>query len=311
VAARPDYYKVLGVGRDADEQAIRKAYKQLALKYHPDRNPDDKSAEAKFKEISEAYAVLSNPEARKKYDTFGHQGPGAGGFDFSGFDFRNMRGSYSGGGQSFFGSFGDIFSEIFGGRGRGGGASMGGDPFGAFTGAMRGRDLLFRMQIDFMLAIEGGVTQINIPQRGSVSVRIPAGVDTGQKIRLRGKGEAGPNGSAAGDMIIELEVKPHPHFKREGHDLRIQVPITIAEAVLGGRIQVPTLGGQATITLPAGTQSGQVFRLKGRGVRTKNAKGDLYVAVQITVPTKIDEKSRMLIETFAKENPMQPRKDLL
>jgi DnaJ-class molecular chaperone len=324
LAQKRDYYEVLGVGRSASTDEIRKAYKRLAKKYHPDYNPGDKKAEANFKEVSEAYAVLANDESRKKYDTFGHQGPGAGpGFDFSGFDFRNMRGNYSSGGETFSGSFGDILSELFGGRGgraRGGGGR--GQPFGGFGGfggfedpaALGGRDLQYRMAIDFMLAAKGGVTKLQVPREGredTVSVRIPAGVDNGQTIRIKGKGEVGPRGPA-GDLLIEVTIEPHKFFKREGLDLFCTLPITIAEAVLGAKVQAPTLDGGVTITIPPGTQGGQTLRVRGRGIRKKaGAEGDLYVAVTIVVPKRIDEKSKSLIQEFDRENPLQPRAGLV
>lgn len=315
MAEKRDYYKVLGVKRGAGEDEIRSAYKKLARQNHPDLNPDDKQAEARFKEISESYAVLSNSEARKKYDAFGHRGSGAQGFDFSGFDFRNMRGGFSAEGENFHGSFGDILSELLGGRsGRGGRrrAPQGGDPFGAFgpsgAGARPGRgggEVRLKLKIDFDLAAKGGVTQIqfsNGGQTAKVATRIPAGVDTGQTIRLKGKSPGG------GDLLIEIEVGPHAVFTRDGLNLRCTVPITIAEAVLGEKIPVPTLDGEATITIPAGTQGGQTLRLRGRGIRKSDKQsGDLFVTVQIAVPKNIDEKSKALIRTFDKENKIQPR----
>lgn len=318
MAGKRDYYEILGVSRNASDDDIRKAYKKLARKYHPDFNPDNKEAESRFKEVSEAYAVLASKEARQKYDTFGHQGPGKGGFDFSGFDFRNMQGGFSAGGDTFFGSFGDVLSELFSGRGARPGRrrAAAGEPFpgfgfGDFAGGGQGggRDLRFRMAIDFMLAAKGGVTQIQAPRGNGnerISVRVPAGVSSGQTIRLKGKGEVGPGGGA-GDLLIEIEVQPHPVFKREGFDLYCSLPITIGEAVLGCQIQVPTLEGEATITIAPGTQGGQTLRLRGRGIRTEAAKGDLYVTVQIVVPRTINEKSKALIQTFEKENPIHPR----
>jgi len=315
---------VLGVPRGAEMKDIRSAYKKLAKKFHPDLNPDDKEAEARFKEISEAYAVLSNPEARKKYDQFGHQGPQAGGFDFSGFDFRNMSGGFSSQGETFFGSFGDILSDLLGGRGaRGprGRRPSRGDPFGGFDpsgiggfedGGFRGRrppqELRLKLNIDFILAAQGGVTKIHLAvggQNQEITTRIPAGMSTGQVIRLKGKGPGGT------DLLLELEVGEHPVFTRDGLNLRCTVPITIAEAVLGAKVRVPTLEGEATITIPPGTQGGQTLRLRGRGVRKSNKqKGDLFVNVKIAVPKKVNDKSKALIQTFDKDNPMHPRADI-
>ena len=308
MARKKDFYEVLGVKRESSVDDIRKAYKKLARKYHPDLNPNDKSAESKFKEISEAYMVLSNPDARKKYDTFGHQGPGSSGFDFSGFDFNNMSGDFRAGGETFFSSFGDIFSDLFGQRARGRGRAAG-NPFG-FGGARPAPDLRFRMQIGFELAARGGITQIQVPRGGrmeTIAVRIPAGVDNGQTIRLKGQGESTYPGSAAGDLLIEIEITPHHVFQREGLDLKCAVPITIAEAVLGAKIEVPTLEGSATISIAPGTQGGQTLRLKGRGIKRNSQKGDLFVIIQIAVPKKINEKSRSLIQAFDQENPLQPR----
>ncbi len=311
MAKQRDYYEILGVGRNATTDEIKKAYKQLAKKYHPDKNQGNKDAEARFKEISEAYVVLSNPEARRKYDTFGAQGPGAGGFDFSGFDFNNMSGGFSAGGQTFSGSFGDILSEIFGGGRRRSRGWSGMDAFGFGGEPPGGRDLEYRMEVDFDTAAQGGVMQIQLAPGNRVSVRIPAGVENGQRIRVRGKGVAGPMGGAPGDLVIEVQVGAHPFFTRVGLDLRCTVPITIGEAVLGGQIDVPTLDGSSTITLPPGTQSGQTFRLRGRGIHAKNGrKGDLYATVKIVVPKDISDKSRTLIETFERENKLYPRQNL-
>jgi molecular chaperone DnaJ len=309
VAGKPDYYKVLGwhaKRRTGDSQGLQTTGAEIP----PRRNPDDKSARRKFKEISEAYAVLSNPEARKNIRRLRPPRTRGERLRFFGLRFpATLRGSYSAAGSRFFGSFGEHFSEIFGGRGRGGGPSMDGDPFGAFTGAMRGRDLLFRMQIDFTLAIEGGVTQINIPQRGSVSVRIPAGVDTGQKIRLRGKGEAGPNGAAAGDMIIELEVKPHPHFKREGLDLRLQAPITLRGGA-GGAHPGADAGRPGDDNAAAGHAKRAGVPVEGTRRAHKKRQGDLYVVVRLWCPRR-----SMIIAGADRDvrqgNPMQPRQDLL
>jgi len=303
-----DYYEVLGVARSASPDDIRKAYKTLAKKYHPDFNPNDKEAESRFKEVSEAYAVLSNEDARRKYDAFGHQRPGGGGFDFSGFDFRNMSGGFRMGGDTFFGSFGDILGELFGGRGkrRGGARGPQGNPFAGFGGFENqppAPEMRYQLTIDFLLAARGGVKKIKLPgHRQAVSVRIPAGINTGQTIRLRDPG--------AGEALIELTVEPHPFFTRDGLNLHCQVPISIGEAVLGAKIPVPTLDGEATITVPPGTQGGQTFRLRGRGIRKNDAeKGDIYVKVQIAVPKKISEKAKVLMQNFEKETPMNLRVD--
>ncbi len=328
MTGKRDYYKVLELSRNVSDKDIRAAYKKLAKKYHPDFNPDDKAAEGKFKEVSEAYAVLSNAEAKKKYDAFGHQRPGAPGFDFSGFDFNNMRGGFSTQGETFFGSFGDVLSDLFGGRAPKAhrtGRPRHGDPigfdlggFGGFGGPTGGpgcgrqfnnqsvdRDLRLKLKIDFELAAKGGVTQIHLSVGGKgekISTRIPAGVDTGQTIRLKGKAPGG------GDLLLEVDVDSHGVFRRDGLNLHCTQSLTIAEAVLGAKISVPTLDGEATITIPAGTQGGQTLRLRGRGIRKSGKeKGDLFVTVTIAVPKAINEKSKALIKGFDKENPMHPR----
>jgi DnaJ-class molecular chaperone len=317
VAKKRDYYDVLGLARTASDKEIRATYKTLAKKYHPDFNPDDKKAEEKFKHVSEAYAVLSNPEARRKFDTYGHQGPGQGGFDFSGFDFRNMQGGFSSQGETYFGSFGDVLSEMLGGgRGRqrqarrrpAGGFGFNNAGGGGFGGAPPPREVRLKLTIDFLLAARGGVTQIHLSHGGGneqISTRIPAGVGSGQTIRLKGKAPGG------GDLLLEVEVESHPVFSRDGLNLKCTVPITIAEAVLGGQIRVPTLDGEATIKIPPGTQGGQTLRLRGRGVRRdEKNKGDLLATFQIAVPKEVNDKSKALIQSFDKENPLHPRADL-
>ena len=305
--AKKDYYEILGVSKTASDADIKKAYRKLAQKYHPDRNPDDKSAEAKFKEISEAYAVLSNKEARTKYDRFGHNaGQGFEGFDFSDFDFRNFSGSFSGGGQRFSSAgmdLGDILGEMFGMGGRRGRAESFNDRRRA---GMRGQDLQYTLTLGFEAAAHGETTQIQVPvgkSRKSINVRIPAGVDDGQTIRLKGQGAPGMGGGPNGDLLLEIKLNPHPIFKREGLDLFCEQKISIAQAVLGGKLEVPRLDGSTvSMNIPAGTQGGQRFRLKGKGISKPNGTtGDLYVTVQIAVPRDVDAKSKELIEKFDKQ----------
>lgn len=305
-AKKRDYYELLGVSRNASADDIRKAYRKLARKYHPDFNKENKKAEDKFKEISEAYAVLSNDEAKKKYDKFGHNGgPGFEGFDFSGFDFNNFSGSFSGGGKSYStGGFdlGDILGGFFGGRSR-----KGGSPFGDSFGSQRqkGQDLRYIMNICFVDAALGTTTSVNIDTgkgQKALKVRIPAGVDDGQTIRLKGKGALGSVGGPAGDLLIELKVQPDPRFTRKGYDIYCKTKITIGTAVLGGCIDVPTLTGQnVSISVPPGTQGGQQFRVTGKGIKDKKGKtGNLYCTVNLAIPKDIDEKSKELIEDFEK-----------
>lgn len=308
--AKRDYYEVLGLARGAGEKEIKSAYRKLARKFHPDLNAGNADAETKFKEVNEAYAVLSNADAKAKYDRFGHAGNGGAGFDFSNFDFRNMGGSFTGFGETFdAGGFGDILSELFGGRGapfgRGGRGGHGGRGPSPTT-----QDVEARITIPLMDAVRGGRTTITVnkpdgPER--VTFNIPAGIREGGKIRLRGQGMRGPGG-AAGDLILQIATQPDPVFTRDGDDLRAVVGITIAEAVLGGKISVPLPEGSAAISLPPGTQGGQVFRLAGKGVAQKGrAPGDLFVQVKIVVPKNIDEESRELIRRFDKKNPVPAR----
>ena len=300
-----DYYDVLGISKGADDDLVRKAYRKLARKYHPDFNEGDKAAEDKFKEVSEAYAVLSNKEARQIYDQFGHGGsPNFEGFDFSGFDFSNFSGSFSGGGKTYdAGGFdlSDLFEGIFGGRSRS-------SPFRQHRGRpMRGQNLRVVMDIDFVDAALGTTTQIALDTGGAttrLTVRIPPGVDHGQVIRLKGKGSPNPHGGPPGDLLIEARIRPHPQFTRKGLNLYCKKSISFSLAALGGKIDVPTLEEKPiSMTLPEGTQGGQTFRLQKKGIRKKNGQtGDLYCTVQIAVPKNLDEQSRELIEQFERRN---------
>lgn len=372
-----DYYEVLGVPRTASLADIKKAYRKLARKYHPDLNPGDKAAEAKFKEIQEAYSVLSDPKKRAQYDQFGFvgdfgRGPGAGpgagpgqgpfGGGFEGFDFSEYGSS----------SFRDLFENLFGGMGveeqrRG--------------GPRRGEDLNYSMTIGFADAINGVQTRIKLTrlvpcpvcggsgfaslggervcpdcggrgrtfvQKGfmkfsttcptcagtgrvsgqvcgncrgegrvqgseTITVRIPKGVDSGSKVRVPGKGNAGINGGPPGDLYINLEVTPHPFFKREGSNIYIKVPITVPEATLGAKIEVPTVYGEKkSIRIPPGTKSGQKFRLKGEGapVCGRNSRGDMYVEVTIVPPSSVDQRVRELMRELEKFYETSPRKNL-
>jgi curved DNA-binding protein len=317
-----DYYEVLGVARGATEDEIKKAYRKLARKHHPDFNKDDaKAAEAKFKEISAAYAVLSNKEARIKYDRFGDApgpggGPGGGPHgDYSGFDFKDFFSAFGRGGRGFEDlgrssfSVDDLLSGIFGGAGR---RTAG---WGRQTGR-RGADMAGEIAVDFEEAITGVQRTISVdrgdgpPQR--ITVRVPAGVADGQKIRLGKQGEAGVGDGEAGDLYITVQVRPHPFFRRNGDDLEITVPVTVAEAVLGARISLPAIGGPVTMTLPPGTQGGQRLRLKGKGVPNPKSgtSGDLYAVVEIVTPRAVDDRSRELLAEFDRRNPLHPRRHL-
>jgi molecular chaperone DnaJ len=355
-----DLYEVLGVSRSASEAEIKKSYRRLARKHHPDLNPNDKAAEAKFKEISAAYDVLSDPQKKAQYDQFGFAGdrppdgagpgygPGPSGGGFEGFDFSDFGG----------GSLRDIFQGIFGGAA--------GRPAG-HPGPERGEDLLYTMKVGFEDAVRGVQTKIRLSrrvacpacggsgskggasktcptcrgagksfqQRGhmrfsgacpscggrgvvnghdcldcrgqgtvetteTITVRIPAGVDTGSKVRIAGKGHAGPNGGPPGDLFIQIEAMPHPLFRRDGTSLNIKVPITVPEATLGAKIDVPTLEGTAVIRIPPGTKSGQRFRLQGKGVPQTSSRscGDEFVEVTIVPPPFGDERVRELMKNL-------------
>ena len=343
--SKRDYYEVLGVNRDADESDLKKAYRRLAMKYHPDRNPDAPDAEEKFKEASEAYEILTDPQKRQAYDQFGHagvdpsQGGGAGGFNFEG---------------NFGDIFGDVFGDIFGGsRGQRGGPG-------------RGSDLRYNLQLGLEQAVHGDTVEIRIPvltgcedcdgsgaapgtspstcpdcngmgqvrvsqgffslqqtcprcrgqgrivtdpcrscggagrkeKRKTLSVKIPSGVDTGDRIRLTGEGEAGVAGGPPGDLYVQVEVREHPIFVREGRHLYCEVPISFPDAALGGELEVPTLDGRVKLKVPAETQTGKVFRLRGKGVTEVRGGGvgDLLCKVVVETPVKLTDRQKELLD---------------
>ncbi len=344
--SKKDYYEVLGVQRNASEAELKKAYRRLAIKYHPDRNPDDKSAEEKFKEAKEAYEILGNPQKRAAYDQFGHAGVdpsaagGGGGFHSGGF------------------SFSDIFEDVFGGAA--GGRSQG--------GAQRGADLAYNLELTLEEAVHGNTVKINVPtkvacsscggsgaKKGSkpakcstcggvgqvrmqqgffsiqqtcpkchgkgeiisdpcgtcygqgrvnknktLSVKIPAGVDNGDRIRLSGEGEAGVAGAPSGDLYVQIRVRQHPIFTRKENDLYCEVPISFASATLGGELDVPTLDGRVKLKIPPETQTGKIFRLRGKGVRSvhNNRLGDLLCKVTIETPVNLSKHQKELLEQF-------------
>ena len=375
-ATKQDYYETLGVKRGAAADEIRKAYRRLARKHHPDVNPGDKSAEEKFKQIQEAYDVLSDPKKRKMYDQFGFYseqfkggpGPGAGGFDFGGFDFSD----FAAGGPEASGrgpGFRDIFSDFFS-RFTGGAAERPAEP-------ARGADLEYEVEIGFWDSIRGAVRKLAISRlapctachgtgaaggpaactacngRGTVSqqtgrmrfnltctrcqgsgrvrticrhcrgegklarpetldVRIPAGVADGSRVRVPGKGNAGSAGAPPGDLYIITRVRPHEFFERRGDDIHTVVPITVSEAALGARIEVPTVDGRALLKVPAGTQSGTRFRLREKGapsLRT-GGRGDHYVEVRIVLPKVLDERQKAMLKDFNRLTRDDPRADI-
>ena len=301
-----DFYKILGVAKDVSDAELKKVYRKLARQYHPDSNPGDAKAEAKFKEISEAFSVLSDKEQRKEYDavramgggarfTGGAGGPDAGGAGFPG----GFPGGAGGAG------FEDVFANLFGGGGRGG--------FGGF-GPQRGADLSLATTVDFIDSIHGATIKVRLSNSGEpTSVKVPAGIQDGQKIKLRGKGQPSPNGGEPGDLLITVTVNPHPVFTRDGNNLRVNVPVTFAEAVLGATIQVPTLGGEPVkLKVAPGTPNGRVLRVKGKGVQSAKAVGDLLATVDIAVPSHVSDKAAKVLEEFsALLGDEDPREDLL
>ena len=349
--AKRDYYEVLGVARNASEADIKKAYRRLAMKLHPDRNPGDKTAEGKFKEVSEAYEMLSDTQKRAAYDQFGHAGvdPNMGARGGAGF-------GAGAAGASFSDIFGDVFGDIFGGGG--GGARR--------QGAHRGADLRYTLELSLEDAVRGTEMQIRIPTleecttckgtgakpgtqattcatcgghgqvrmqqgffsiqqtcpacRGSgktikspcdtchgqgrtratktLSVKVPAGVDEGDQIRLAGEGEIGESGGPPGDLYVQVRLKPHDLFKRDGDDLHCEMPLSFATVTLGGEVEIPTLDGRANLKIPAGTQTGKVFRLRGKGVRNvrSHETGDLYCHASVETPVNLSKQQKDLLE---------------
>lgn len=345
--SKRDYYEILGVDRNATEQEIKKSYRRVAMKHHPDRNPGNNGSEELFKEASEAYEVLSDPDKRAAYDRFGHaavDGSGGGGFG-------------GGGGASFSDIFGDVFGDIFGGGGRGGS-----------RGPARGSDLRYTLDVDLEEAVRGTTAKIRVPtlvscdecsgsgaRKGSspvncttcggvgqirmqqgffavqqtcpscrgkgriiadpcskcygrgvmeetktLSVKVPPGVDTGDRIRLAGEGEAGPEGGPPGDLYVQISVREHPIFERDGKHLFCEVPISFADAALGGELEVPTLDGRVKLKIPPETQTGKLFRLRGKGVAPVRggATGDLLCRVVLETPINLDKSQRELLRQF-------------
>lgn len=316
-----DFYKVLGVDKGVSEADLKKTYRKLARTYHPDSNPGDAKAEAKFKEISEAYAVLNDPEQRAEYDQIRAMGSGARftapGGDTGGFEdvfsaFGQGRGTRARGGDAGFDDFFTMFDRNSGtfGSGRFGQPSGG---FRGFGGPQRGADVTARTTIDFVTATKGETISLQGEDGKPFKVKIPAGVSDGQKIRLRGRGRPSPDGGEAGDIVVQVAVRPHPVFTRDGLNLRVTVPVTFTEAALGATIEVPTLGGEPVkLRVAPGTPSGRVLRVKGRGVQTAKGTGDLLAEVQVVVPSHLDEAARDALERFSELEPKEnPRSDLM
>jgi len=311
--AERDYYKILGVGRDASSDAVKKAYRRLARKYHPDATGNDKGAAERFKQAQEAYEVLSDAGKRASYDQFGQASGGSGGAGggWSGFG-PWQRGA--GGGRTQVN-----IADLFGGMGGGGGGvdeifeqlrGQGRSPWSGQRGSQRGKDIEHAVKLKFEEAIHGTTRQVVTTMRSAdggtrrerITAKIPAGVADGSRIRLKGKGEVGLRGEN-GDMILKIEVGSHRYFERQGQDIILDVPVTMAEAALGAKIDVPTIWGVTRVTIPAGSGSGRL-RLKGKGVKSAkgNNIGDMYLNLKVTVPSDLDEKSRGLLEEFGEIN---------
>jgi curved DNA-binding protein len=322
-----DLYQTLGVARDADPDVLRKAYRKLARRHHPDLNPDDAQAEEEFKRISEAYAVLSDPEKRRNYDEFGEISL-EGGFDAEkarrsreafearfgsapfGRGFRTAGGFDAPGGEAFeFGHLDDLLGDLFARRGGARHPARG-----------RGADLEAVLTLDFLDAARGGEHRITVNRPGAdgrvtpetLTVRIPAGVADGGRIRLAGKGARGTPGAPPGDLYAVIRTRPHPVFRREGRDIYVQTPVTVREAILGATIEVPTLEGRARVTVPPETDSGRTLRLRGKGIADPNsgARGDLFIVLEIRVPRDLDDDAKRAVESLASFEPSDLRKDL-
>ncbi|MFL0459531.1 DnaJ C-terminal domain-containing protein [Kytococcus sedentarius] len=344
-----DFYKTLGVSPDADDAEIKKAYRKLARANHPDQHPGDEAAEQRFKEIGEAYQVLSDAEDRQQYDAIrqiaaggarfsaggGPGGGGAGGFEdvfssmFGGGGGQRVRFTTGGSGGPGMGGMGgrggqsvdpedleDILRMFGGGGGGGFGAPGGGAGFGPGGAGPRsaptkGEDVASSVTVDLRQVMTGDKATVRQADGSSTTIRIPAGVKDGQKIRLKGKGHPSPMGGAPGDLMITVHVRPHPVFRREGDNLVLDLPVSFAEAALGATVAVPTLDGQSVkVKVAPGTPSGRRLRIRGRGVPTKNGNGDLIAVVQVAVPTELSDAQREAVEALRAADDSDPRAGL-
>ncbi|GAA4399726.1 DnaJ C-terminal domain-containing protein [Fodinibacter luteus] len=330
-----DFYAILGVPQDADQAAIKKAYRRLARKHHPDQNAGDTAAEQRFKDVGEAHAVLSDPKQREEYDAirqmahggarFRAGGPGAGGFEdvfsaFGGGGGQRVRFSTGGPGGAGAGQpdLDDLLAQMFGGgAGATGGprAARGGDPFSGFgapRGPRPGADVQARTTLSFRDAVEGATVTLTTAEGRRITTKIPAGVKDGQRIRLRGKGAEGDPGAPKGDLILTVTVDKHPVFGRDGDNLTVDLPVTFAEAVLGATVSVPTLDGTPVrVKVAPGTPSGRVLRVKGRGVAGRHGAGDLLAKVTVIVPQRLTDAGREAVEVLqAEEAGVDPRAGL-
>jgi DnaJ-class molecular chaperone len=299
-------YDVLGVKKTATDAEIQKAFRGLAKKHHPDMNPGDKKAEEKFKEINAAYDIIGDDKKRPRFDR--------GEIDATGQEIRNPFGQGGfrggpgggagfGGAQSGFGfeDMGDIFDNIFGGNAR--------RPQSGTRRPIKGEDDVFQLEVSFLDAINGGKRRLTLPSGKALDVNIPAGITDGQTIRLRGQGVPSPNGGPAGDVLIEVKVAEHPQFKRQGRDIYVDLPISLSEAVLGGKVEVPTTNGSVSLTIPKGSNTGGTLRLRGKGLpATKTeAAGDQYVSLKVVLPKDQDSELQAFVETWSAKHPYNPR----
>lgn len=304
-----DYYKLLGVKRDASADEISKAFKKLARKYHPDLNPGDKKAEEQFKQINEAYEVLKDPEKRKLYDQLGPdwqhgqqfggaRGGAGGGFENMNFNFNgtNMGGA----------DFSDFFENLFGGAARGGGGG-----FGGFSQRpRRGRDVEAELPLTLEEVMEGGKRQVTLKMPEgpkTLEINVPQGIKNGAKLRLSGQGDPSSSGGQPGDLFLKIRYLPSNNFKVDGDNLHYDLGLAPWEAVLGAKVEVPTLDGQVELKIPAGSSSGRKFRLKGKGMGTAASRGDLLVKVMVDVPTSLTEEERELWEKLKETSKFTPR----
>jgi DnaJ-class molecular chaperone len=323
----------LGVTRGASTDEIQKAYRKLARKYHPDMNPDDKAAQKKFKEVQQAYDVLSDEKKRKMYDQFGpafeqiQQGGGGGPKwtgqvppEFGHFDFGNVFTGGGGGGEANLPpELQDLLRQFTGGGGEAA-FHFGGGPAGKRrtrrTPGQPGADIVHEVEVPFRTAVTGGEVNLRLVRPGrkaeTLTVKIPAGIDEGKTIRLRGQGEPSQTGGPAGDLLITVHIAPHSHYRRDGLDLIARVPVTIAEAALGGKVDVPTPHGVISLKVPPGTSSGARLRAKGQGIKANDGStGDLYAEIQIVIPKRLDEESAELIRKLdARLSQSDPRAEL-